>query len=376
MILMNLKLKNILAFSDFEINFSYPMKLRKSTIDNEFLSSITSFRYKKVNIFIGANATGKTSLMKCIWHCLIFLKNKERTLIDSISNKLFDDSYIELDLVEDTANQTPKLLRVKIKIDNKDNNILVAIGKIDLENGDSYESCAKDLDSQEYTFENYVDCLTKNSLNIGWYTALPATEEGFDIVRFCETRNNAEKQEYLKILNDVLKTLDPAIIRVIPSLDSGDAYVIEHENTGKIIIQSGYKIANINFLSSGTKYGINIANIIFFIKNHNNGIYIVDEQFSYVNSDVEVALINTMVSLLGPNEQLFITTHNSNVLEIKYPFHAFNFMKKEKVENKTIIKSYCASLIENRNNVSAKSILDNDMLATAPDLNKIFELGE
>ena len=197
MILMNLKLKNILAFSDFEINFSYPMKLRKSTIDNEFLSSITSFRYKKVNIFIGANATGKTSLMKCIWHCLIFLKNKERTLIDSISNKLFDDSYIELDLVEDTANQTPKLLRVKIKIDNKDKNILVAIGKIDLENGDSYESCAKDLDSQEYTFENYVDCLTKNSLNIGWYTALPATEEGFDIVRFCETRNNAEKQEYL-----------------------------------------------------------------------------------------------------------------------------------------------------------------------------------
>lgn len=40
MILMNLTINNVLAFNDFDINFSYPMKLRKTTIDGEFLSDI------------------------------------------------------------------------------------------------------------------------------------------------------------------------------------------------------------------------------------------------------------------------------------------------------------------------------------------------
>ena len=83
-----------------------------------------------------------------------------------------------------------------------------------------------------------------------------------------------------------------------------------------------------------------------------------------------------MVSLLGPNEQLFITTHNSNVLSLGYPFHAFNFIKKEYKDNKYVISIDCASKAENRNNVSPKTILDNDVFSTAPDVNKIFELGE
>lgn len=376
MILINLKMDNILAFENFEINFSYPKKLNKSTIEDEFLTFLPSFRYKKVNIFIGSNATGKTSLMKCIWHSLVFLSKKDRVFIDNIVNKQSDESYIELDLVDKFNDNTIQLIRVKIKVNNQDGTILTSINKISLDIGDSYETKKRLLDNLEDNYENYVDCLNKNDFNIGWFTALPATESGFDNVRFYKNLKDEESKEYLQILNDVLRTLDPAITKVMKSADSDDAYVIEHENIGKIIIQDGNRISSINYLSSGTKYGINIANIIFSIKKHNNGIYIVDEQFSYVNSDVEVALINTMVSLLGENEQLFITTHNSNVLDIRFPFHSFNFMKKEKMDDKSRIITLCASLVENRNNVSAKTILDNDMLATAPDLNKIFEIGE
>ncbi len=375
MILMNLTINNVLAFNDFDINFSYPMKLRKTTIDGEFLSDIPSFRYKKVNIFVGTNASGKTSLMKVIWRCLLFLKNKDRKYIDEIINKKYDNSYIALDLVSENDKNEKYLVRIKIKTDNKKNEILTSISQVKLTNGDSYESKKKDLDSICDNYANYIDTLNKNTFNIEWHTLLPATEFGFDIVLFQQLNSEEEREEYLFVLNSILKSLDPSIIRVTGSADSSDAYVIEHENIGKIIVQNGYKISDIPFLSSGTKYGINIANIIYSIKK-NVGIYIIDEQFSYVNSDVEVALINTIVSLLSEDEQIFITTHNSNVLDIKFPFHTFNFMKKEKIEGKTVIRNYCASLVENRNNVSARSIIDNDMLATAPDLTKIFELGE
>lgn len=376
MILMNLTINNVLAFNDFDINFSYPMKLRKTTIDGEFLSDIPSFRYKKVNIFVGANASGKTSLMKVIWRCLLFLKNKDRKYIDEIINKKYDNSYIALDLVSENDKNEKYLVRIKIKTDNKKNEILTSISQVKLTNGDSYESKKKDLDSICDNYANYIDTLNKNTFNIEWHTLLPATEFRFDIVLFHQLNSEEEREEYLFVLNSILKSLDPSIIRVTGSADSSDAYVVEHENIGKIIVQNGYKISDIPFLSSGTKYGINIANIIYSIKKHNVGIYIIDEQFSYVNSDVEVALINTIVSLLSEDEQIFITTHNSNVLDIKFPFHTFNFMKKEKIEGKTVIRNYCASLVENRNNVSARSIIDNDMLATAPDLTKIFELGE
>ena len=83
-----------------------------------------------------------------------------------------------------------------------------------------------------------------------------------------------------------------------------------------------------------------------------------------------------MVSMLGPNEQLFFTTHNANILELGFPFHSFNFMKKTNEAGKQKIQVYCATEVENRNNVSPKTIIDNDMLGTAPNVNKIFEIGE
>ena len=57
MIIMRVKADNILCFNDFEINMSYPKKIVNSPVENEWLSERTNFRYKKVNILMGGNAT-------------------------------------------------------------------------------------------------------------------------------------------------------------------------------------------------------------------------------------------------------------------------------------------------------------------------------
>ena len=51
-------------------------------------------------------------------------------------------------------------------------------------------------------------------------------------------------------------------------------------------------------------------------------------------------------------------------------------MKKSLRNGRNEISISCGSEVENRNNVSPKTILDNDIFATAPNLNFIFELGE
>ena len=103
MIVMNVKFNNVLSFYDFEVNFSYASKLKTSLIDGEYLKNVPSFRYKKLNVFVGSNATGKTSLIKCIWTTLLFLTKKNKSFITSIFNTKYNNSFMEIDLVEDNT---------------------------------------------------------------------------------------------------------------------------------------------------------------------------------------------------------------------------------------------------------------------------------
>ena len=66
MIILKLKLDNIYGFKDFELDLTYPKKIVNSIIENEHLAGFPNFRYKKVVILMGANASGKTTLGKAI----------------------------------------------------------------------------------------------------------------------------------------------------------------------------------------------------------------------------------------------------------------------------------------------------------------------
>ena len=371
--IMNIKLDNILSFHDFSINFSYPKRLSTSLVTNEYLEECTSFRYKKINIFIGTNACGKTSLMRCIWNILLFWNKQESHFILDLIHDDTRHANIEVDVVEDNY-----LYRMKIKassiIDDK-RKLEIAYHKIKLTKGSSYETLKAELDEAEYIFIDYVQGLQDFSLKSGWFVAMPATEELFDRIYILK-KDSEYEQEYLDILYRVLSTLDPSIRYVKRSSDAEDAVVIDHASIGKIIVQNNMSMKDLIKLSSGTKYGFSIAYIIYSIKHQKHGIYLIDEQFSYVNTDIEKAFVSLMTSLLDKNEQIFLTTHNSEILEIGLPFHSYNFLKKEIVDDKTYITSYCASEIENRNNVNVKSILDNDIFNLASDVSKIIALGE
>ena len=81
MVVMNLSLKNIYGFTDFEINFSYPKKIVNSLIEDEHLPGHPFFRYKKAVILMGANATGKTSLGKSLLRMFKFLGSGNTALL-------------------------------------------------------------------------------------------------------------------------------------------------------------------------------------------------------------------------------------------------------------------------------------------------------
>lgn len=376
MVILNLKMDNIFSFKDFEINFSYPRKLKQSTIENENLSDIPSFRYKKLNIFMGSNASGKTSLVKAIWNIMVLLNKKDKRSLEEIVNFNEDESFIEIDCVV-KLNIEAYLLRLKIKTINnpEDLKIQMAYKRILIGKKDSYESCKKRLDAFEYEYNDYESVLNALDLRgIGWNVVLPATEALFNRISFPEFKDEKESNDYLSMLNSVLKSLDPAIIEVTRSKDADNAYVVQHENVGAIIVQANNSLSSIPCLSSGTKYGFNITNIFFSVRHRKNGIYLIDEQFSYIDSSIEKAMIAKLANMIGDDEQIFITTHNHEVADMSLPLHSFYFLSKEETEKGKKICVNCASEIENRNNVVAKSIIDNDLFGISPDVNPIFDL--
>ena len=77
MVVMDVKIDNFICFRNFHMNMTYPKKIVGSYIENEFLPGRTNFRYKKVNIIMGANASGKTSIGKMLMRIFNFIDKKQ-----------------------------------------------------------------------------------------------------------------------------------------------------------------------------------------------------------------------------------------------------------------------------------------------------------
>ncbi|HHT67322.1 MAG TPA: ATP-binding protein [Erysipelotrichaceae bacterium] len=370
MAVLTIEFDNFLCFDNFVADFTYPKKLVNSSLKNECLKKFPNIRVRKANIIIGSNASGKTSFGRAIWHVFMFLKNKEAIKITSLIKNVNKDTNILMDYIDADG------LFSRIEILAKANNqgIDVKIRQLEAKPNDTYEMLVKRLPN-DVLFENYIVALEK-IIPLGWNFVFPSIESGgFELI-YCDFIKEEEKPLFCKIFKNVLIIMDVSIKTVYPSNEVENSYIIVFVDNTKIHISHGDKINEIKKLSSGTKYAANIAQILFCISKYKNGFYFVDEQFSYVNSDIEIACLSKMISLLGDSEQLFFTTHNTEILNLNLPIHSFNFLVKEKNEDGVQIKWLNASQFEKRNNVRIKNLYDNNYFDISPNVNPIFDIGE
>lgn len=353
MVVMNLELNNLFGFQDFKVNFSYPKKLVKSTIENEYLETKPNFRYKKVNILMGANASGKTSLGKALVDIFNFLSKKN---IKSFDDNFLDEkseAYFSIDfLVDDNVLYRAVCTFLPEKIVSLD------VFSSEIAVNDSYETCVKKL--QKLHGEDNIEKLEKLP-QFGWLFTFPRDEKSSSLLK-----DNANILD-LDILNAVLQTLDTSITKVLKSMEVDKSYIIKSK-TGDLFVQNG-EVVDKNFLSSGTKAGLDIAFLISALYEGTHGFYYCDEQFSFIQSDIEQSVLSLMISLLKPNTQLFFTTHNTDILEMNLPIHSFIFLRK----NDKIEVVHPEEKIK-KNNISLRNIVKNDVLDISPDINKILSI--
>lgn len=359
---------------------SYPKKIVDSYIQDEYLAGRPNFRYKKVNILLGANASGKTSIGKMLMDIFNFIVRKEYGQI----TKKINDPGREARFVMDFVTASPycptseiKMYRINVRIlpnqerKYSEENIKVCVQETSINKKDNYETCATKLSEKVCDYDNNYMKELERITNLSWLFEYPADLSGDDYID--TTFKNVDL--YLKVLQNVLHTLDPAIKKVEKIQQVNNTYVIRMENNKDVVVQDG-KVVDQELLSSGTREGLEVAGVLTSILGKECGFYYCDEKFSYINSDVEKAILTVMINSLRKNDQLFFTTHNKDILDLPLPKHSFSLLKKEKYEEGFVITCVSASKYLKRASDSLRNAVDNDLFSTAPDLDLIYQLLE
>lgn len=368
MIIMDLKISNFFAFKNFHINMSYPKKIVDSYVEGEFLKERENFRYKKVNVLMGGNATGKTSIGRMLMAVCNFIDRKEAIYL----RKRIADKTKEATVTMDFVGDEYKMYRIDIRVlpemrSGVDSKVEVCIRVVDIGKRDRYETSVEKIERIPLEFQqNYVEELTKVE-PIGRLFAYPSDDSE-------RTVDCPEIPGFLETLEYTLRALDPAIKKVEKSKEVDNTYIV-HMDSRDIIIQDGQVIKS-NILSSGTKAGIDIAHFVSSIYAHQYGFYYCDEKFSYIHSEIEKAFLNVMIHGLKDNEQLFFTTHNSDILDLPLPKHTYVFLRKDIADEAQPIKCVYASDYLKRNTDSVRNAVDNDLFSASPNIELIYNIAD
>ena len=359
MIVLDLKLKGVYGFDDFSINFTYPKKLVKSILGEEHLEGRERFRYKKVNVLMGTNATGKTSLGRALLRIFNFINSGNDALLIEMATD--EQAFFQIDFV----NEGFVMHRLSADIHKEDNTVNVRYFAAEIGEMDFYERCADKL-------QDLTDQISGSRLGLKKRVGEISSRFAYPEIATSLNTAGTNKKELLKTMRAVLATLDPTLTSIDKLNGAKDTFIIRRRGT-EILIQEG-KLLNREVLSSGTAEGIDVAVFLASMHSKDGTFYYCDEHFSYIQSDIEKSIFGLMVERIGKNEQLIFTTHNMDMLDLNLPKHSFTFLRKEVVEGKCEVMAISASKILKKNTDSVRIAVDNDMFGTLPDLSRLDEL--
>ena len=359
MIVLDLSLKGIYGFDDFGINFTYPKKLVKSIIGDEHLDGRERFRYKKVNVLMGSNATGKTSLGRALLKIFSYINSGNESFLLEMATE--EQVFFTIDFVNDDF----IMHRLYGHINKPEETVDVHYYSASIGELDFYERCVEKLRDHTQEIEGDRLALRKRVGEIHSRFAYP------EIASSLHTAGT-DKKELLRTLRAVLSTLDPSLTSIEELSGAKDTFIIRRQGI-EILIQEG-KLLNREVLSSGTAEGIDVAVFLASMMGKDRLFYYCDEHFSYIQSEIEKAIFGLMMERIRDNEQLIFTTHNTEMLDLNLPKHSYTFLRKEVVEGKSMVTATPASRFLKKNTDSVRGAMENDMFGTMPDLSRLNEL--
>ena len=387
MIFTHLYIDNFYNFHDTAIDFTLKRELKDSVIEGEYLEDRPKFRFKRVCILSGANASGKTSLGHILHHIQHFIlspniklnkidcKEKAGTLRVEFAFPKTNTIH-SLEIVEDSGSKEfPIITYAQIPI--LQNNTAYSSRKrlqlfIEKQGNSNIEGVFftnKNDSSQFYTFKDIRSLVSEN---LFFYYMFSHNFEKNKI--FVDNLNT-------DVLEKILKTFDSSISSVDEIFNKDtvlEGYSIHFSNKDSILIGKNGEMPNTDRLSKGTFDSIQVAEFVAYIidisteGNYNDtcATFFLDEKMAYSHSELEQAIINLIIQKMGRYSQFFYTTHNYDVLDMNLPVHSYLFLRKNGDRAEFVQPENQFS----KNDRSLLNYVKNDIFNTVPDISLLDDL--
>ena len=410
MLLLKLECSNFFLFENLSLDFTYPRKLNSEIAKNDEIFPGSKIKVRKHIVIMGANASGKTTLGELL--CLIynFLIVRDVGPMNNLGQSINDTSRPASFTIEFSIQKTAYRLSATF---DKDGLIKETLTQSDILKKYNISELRHHLDtdnSQKY------DRNENTEFSPGFYSYLLRLRINEDLVSCFRAglqfwfilsafQNNTIGQSGFPILDvslvaKLLPVLDNSIQSVNPlypkisSAPTSSASTTTNENlpspedhpkSCRIIFKNGQQ-KDISFeditelrtthLSQGTIEAIAFSSVLSFLRESNHATVFVDEYLSHMHSELERYIIWLSFLMKKPDSQLFFTTHNTEVCDLRLPINSFLFLKREKDGTNTALWAN-SLLIKNDRNF--RNYYENDYFSVLPDysdLASIFEDAE
>lgn len=389
MIFTRIEIDNLFCFKDTALDLTYPRKIKDSTVEYEYLDRAENFRFKRLCIISGANASGKSSFAEILCEIVnLITKGREYFDISSLLLKgQLGDQTARIN-VEFVYPHEKKLTFRNISYTICEGLCWFEYTDVPILTDDSIEKCrgkiqdvlnGKNVPKSRHIQINAVDEYFKKWKDLQdvlesdtqqtWAFALSGININSD-VNFIDNKNDHYKSRLLTIL----KTFDPSITKVTASIDEETKQATEftihfsHGNFCRIDVTGKIDEEYCHLLSSGTYQGIVVAGFIHFLLSEmavqkTSGTFLLDEKMSYSHSEIEKVVVNLIAQKINRYSQFFYTTHNYDILDMDFPLHSFVFLKKEN----DVSQFVWADTVCNKNDRSILPFVKANYFNTIPD---------
>lgn len=380
---------NLYGFQDFELDLTYSRKSKQSLLDFEYLEDVPAFKFKRVCILMGTNASGKTSLGKILWGIQWMLNNPVITTPNMLYDGVCDGSKSARIDIEFVYPEGKQFIYFSLKFLKSGKIIDIKHNVIDLYKNDSNTTAKKRLEQQKEQDKQKIDNENSIDSEIDKISQYYHNKPNHFYYIFAENHNNEinpirlSQESDFDILLKVLQSFDHSIVKVAPlktAVKDGDdiieGYTVFFKNGDTVKVTDNgetFTTKNKNRFSKGTYDVLSVADFILSIMKNkfHSSTYFLDEKLSSSHSELEITILNLIIQKLNTNSQFFYTTHNYDILDLSLPSHSFVFLHKE--------YGYCSAeqpekLGFSKNDRTLKGYVRNNYFKTIPSTRLLDDL--
>ena len=405
MLLLTLECKNFFLFDNLSIDFTYPRKLNYDITKNDAIFEGSKIKVRKHIIIMGANAAGKTTLGRLL--CLIYnyligrdggsaedlcrsINHPDRPASFTVEFSIRKTAYrltavfdkkglAEETLVQASVSSDDNMTALRLKLD--------AASPLYYRRDDHPANLLPGFRSYLINIpenEQQKLCFQKNILF--WFALSAFRHEAID-------RTGLPHID-ISLISKILPILDNSVEKIIPLVPEtpqdttpeisavGDtvigynpkpkSYTIRFKNGQEQTVPDG-NLSQIQSerLSQGTAEAVSFSTILSYLKNADHNTVFVDECLTHMHSELEKYLIWLSFLIKKEDSQLFFTTHNTEICDLRLPTHSFLFLKREKNGFNTALWAN-SRLIKNDRNF--RNYYENDYFDVLPDYSDLISL--